>query len=34
VLAAHGIAQLADVAELVATELLTNAHLHTEGSTR
>ncbi|KPI13645.1 hypothetical protein OK074_8750 [Actinobacteria bacterium OK074] len=31
VLAAHGIAELADVAELVGTELLTNAHLHTRG---
>ncbi|MGP4044134.1 ATP-binding protein [Streptomyces sp. 2A115] len=31
VLAAHGLAELAVTAELVASELLTNAHLHTQG---
>ncbi|MFF6999444.1 ATP-binding protein [Streptomyces sp. NPDC008313] len=31
VLAAHGLAGLAPTAELLASELLTNAHLHTKG---
>jgi len=31
VLAAHGLAELASTAELLASELLTNAHLHTKG---
>ncbi|MET7480943.1 ATP-binding protein [Streptomyces sp. NPDC005648] len=31
VLAAHGLAELTATAELLASELLTNAHLHTEG---
>ncbi|NGO13984.1 ATP-binding protein [Streptomyces sp. HC44] len=31
VLVAHGLTELATTAELVASELLTNAHLHTEG---
>ncbi|MFD7707744.1 ATP-binding protein [Streptomyces sp. NPDC059785] len=31
VLAAHGLAASAPTAELLASELLTNAHLHTEG---
>jgi len=31
VLAAHGCAELTPTAELLASELLTNAHLHTEG---
>ncbi|MEV1022157.1 ATP-binding protein [Streptomyces sp. NPDC050264] len=32
VLAAHGRTELADAAELLASELLTNAHVHTKGS--
>ncbi|MHA5052344.1 ATP-binding protein [Streptomyces sp. SD15] len=31
VLAAHGLGELAPAAELLASELLTNAHLHTQG---
>ncbi|MEU6381046.1 ATP-binding protein [Streptomyces sp. NPDC046909] len=31
VLAAHGLSDVAPVAELLASELLTNAHLHTRG---
>lgn len=31
VLAAHGLAELTPTAELLASELLTNAHLHTAG---
>src|SRR4051812_5328234 len=31
VLTAHGRAELADAAELLASELLTNAHVHTTG---
>ncbi|AVH57933.1 MULTISPECIES: ATP-binding protein [Streptomyces] len=31
VLAAHGLAELTSTAELLASELLTNAHLHTPG---
>ncbi|MEV6590274.1 ATP-binding protein [Streptomyces acidicola] len=31
VLAAHGMTELAPTAELLASELLTNAHAHTEG---
>ncbi|MCX5207244.1 ATP-binding protein [Streptomyces sp. NBC_00237] len=31
VLEAHGLRQLRDVAELLASELLTNAHLHSDG---
>jgi anti-sigma regulatory factor (Ser/Thr protein kinase) len=31
VLAAHGLSSLASTAELLASELLTNAHLHTAG---
>ena len=31
VLAAHGLTELAPTAELLASELLTNAHLHTRG---
>ncbi|BAC71798.1 MULTISPECIES: ATP-binding protein [Streptomyces] len=31
VLAAHGLAELTPTAELLASELLTNAHLHTKG---